>query len=32
MYNKRLIVDFDDTIAFTKNRDWEKQIGRAVTE
>ena len=23
MYNKRLIVDFDDTIAFTKNRDWE---------
>ena len=22
MYNKRLIVDFDDTLAFTKNRDW----------
>ena len=23
MHNKRLIVDFDDTIAFTKNRDWK---------
>jgi len=23
MHNKRLIVDFDDTIAFTKNRDWQ---------
>jgi len=23
MHNKRLIVDFDDTIAFTKNRDWD---------
>ena len=30
MYNKRLIVDFDDTIAFTKNRDWENMKGRAV--
>lgn len=23
MYNKRIIVDFDDTLAFTKNRDWK---------
>jgi tRNA A-37 threonylcarbamoyl transferase component Bud32 len=24
MYNKRIIIDFDDTLAFTSNRDWER--------
>lgn len=23
MYNKRIILDFDDTLAFPKNRDWQ---------
>ena len=22
MYNKRIILDFDDTLAYTSNRDW----------
>ena len=24
MYNKRIVIDFDDTLAFTKNREWAK--------
>ena len=30
MHNKRIIVDFDDTLAFTKNRDWENATANTI--